>query len=292
MITVGHTDLTVITQTNAQEKPQMFSLFSKLTSQKREIRNKNPLCMIHSTFRNIPVWAQFRRDNHLLLFNRVMNDDNHKLDIKCAMWNAPMNVNKVIYSNYYGSVIYTYAPWVPMTAKDIDPSFKIDGQKCTLLRSSPNKKIGLADVLMDTGRIKIFKLSEAIQYSYNFDMRFVLFLSIFLGFELWVYIAPELILNYPISLCSPNIKYLINSIQDTYVNLICINHREVSSPCECGEPINQMTREFFPHKPFDPLHIDNQPSGKIKTASIMVATIILTIVLTESVSRNGYNISI
>ena len=48
-----------------------------------------------------------------------------------------------------------------------------------------------------------------------------------------------------------------------------------------------MTRELFPLDSFDPLKIDNKPSGKIKTFSIMVATIILTIALTESVSRFG-----
>ncbi|KAF3452227.1 hypothetical protein FNV43_RR08325 [Rhamnella rubrinervis] len=122
---------------------------------------------------------------------------------------------------------YTYAQWEPLTAKERLP-FKIDGKKYPILRGSPNKKIGLTDVLMDTGRIKSFKLSDAILYSYGLDIRFVLFLSIFLGFQLWMFIAPELLLNKPSALCSPNLKYLINSIQDTYVNKVCVTHPELS----------------------------------------------------------------
>lgn len=159
------------------------------------------MCLIHCSVRHIPVWGKLSGSPNLLQFKRLLNYDEHKLELKSVMWSAPNHINSIQYSYDDSSVIYTYAPWEPLTAKERLP-FKIDGKKYPLLRS-PNKKIGLADVLMDTGRIKSFKLSDAIIYSYCMDIRFVLFLSIFFGFELWMFIAPDPLLNKPLALCSP-----------------------------------------------------------------------------------------
>lgn len=143
--------------------------------------------------------------------------------------------------------IYTFARWKAFTAKTMLP-FQLDGNRVPLLRLL-NKKVGIADVCCDMGRIKSLTLSDAIIYSYCRDIRFVLILCIFFGFSLWMFIAPEPLLKYPNGWLSPT---LIDVIKDTYVNHICITHPEVISPCECGEPFNQTVREIFPQKYFDP----------------------------------------
>lgn len=107
-----------------------------------------------------------------------------------------------------------------------------------------------------------------------------------------MFIAPEQLLNKPQALCSPDLKFLINVIEDTYVNHICSTHPEVSSPCDCGEPLNKTLKGLLQDKPFDPLQLDNQQSGKMKTLSFMVATIILSLALTESVSESGVYLNI
>lgn len=102
-----------------------------------------------------------------------------------------------------------------------------------------------------------------------------------------MFIAPDPLLKKPLAQCSPNIKLIINAIQDTYVNHTCSEHIGISSPCECGEPLNKETMDLFPLTSFDPLDIDNIQSGKLKTVGVMVATIIISLALTESISEYG-----
>jgi hypothetical protein len=48
---------------------------------------------------------------------------------------------------------------------------------------SPDRKPGFADINRETSRIKAFRLSDAIVYSYWKDMRFVLALCAMIGFS-------------------------------------------------------------------------------------------------------------
>lgn len=259
----------------------MFTLFNKFTSGKTEIREK-PNYYISPTIQNLPVWVQFRSSSERL--RRLQNDERHKRKIKYVMENAPEGHTNILHRMTDEDVSeYTFAQWRPLTAKMLHP-FRIDGQR------SPDKKIGLADVFRETGRIKSFKLKHAILYSYFWDIRFVILLSIILGFSIWTYIAPDPLLNKPGALCSPDLPFLLRVIKNTYINHICSNHPDVSSPCYCGEPLNNTARIMFPETSFDPLKIDQ--SGKIKTISLMVATIIIAIALTESVSEYGVYINI
>lgn len=139
-------------------------------------------------------------------------------------------------------------------------------------------------------QIKSFQLAYAIKYSYYRDHRFLLFLLILYGFTIWIILAPDPLLNKPLALSSPDLKILIKCIEDTYINHVCSNHPAIHSPCDCGEPLNNLTREMFPQTSFDPLKVNTDTGkdiGMSKTIAVMVATMIISIALMESVSQNG-----
>lgn len=267
----------------------MLNLFFKFTSQKPEIR-KQPTYFINDNVHNLPAWYKLRGDSNPNL-RKMLYEDDYKERVKSVMrWSLP-GENRLVY-NYdaRSSVLYTFAPWEPLTSQNtllkMFPS-DIIGSRYPLLRS-PNKKKGLADVCREgTGRIKSFQLSDAIFNSYYRDIRFVVYLSIFFGFTIWMILAPDPLLNKPAALSSPDLKLLINVIQDTYVHHICSTHPQVLSPCDCGEPLNNTVKELFPQTSFDPLKIENYEKGKMKTVAIMVATIILNLALIESVTQHG-----
>lgn len=266
-----------------------FQLFQKLTSQRPEVRVLTTY-MINEDIRDLPCWYNLigmGMGNSNLAYVRKyhMNiTEKFRLILKKKFMLKQKGVYSVNFDlfNVFNEpliVIYTFARWKAFTAKTMLP-FQLDGNRVPLLRLL-KKKVGLADVYCDMGRIKSFTLSDAIIYSYCRDIRFVLFLCIFFGFSLWMFIAPEPLFQYPNGWFSPT---FLNVIKDTDVNHLCLTHPEVLSPCECGEPFNQTVRERFPQKDFDP---DQKHSGKLFTCSLMVATLILSLALTESVSQYG-----
>jgi hypothetical protein len=66
--------------------------------------------------------------------------------------------------------------------------------------------------------------------------------------------SPDPLLLHPIAWCSPELKTLIQNLNDTYVNNVCCTHPSVESPCICGEPVNKMVHKLIPEDTFDPLH--------------------------------------
>ncbi|MED6176584.1 hypothetical protein PIB30_089626 [Stylosanthes scabra] len=122
------------------------------------------------------------------------------------------------------------------------------------------KKIGLLNALGDSdgGRIKSFTIREAIRYSYLRDIRFVTCLCASLGFGIWWNIAPEPLLLNPAALSSPDLSTLLRVARDTFLDQICSSHPHVTSPCDCGEPLNNTARLLLnePER-FDPLGIQD-----------------------------------
>nr|POE44790.1 hypothetical protein CFP56_76685 [Quercus suber] len=115
-----------------------------------------------------------------------------------------------------GRIICTTGPWTPHTANMSQLPFHIKrGRK--VLRS-PERKQGLADVTRETGRIKEFRLNDALLYSYMYDLRFVLLTCLVIGFSIWWMAVPEPLLESPKALCSPDLEMLVNVARDTYVN--------------------------------------------------------------------------
>lgn len=80
----------------------------------------------------------------------------------------------------------------------------VPSQGAKLLRS-PDRKPGLADVTRATSRIKSFKLSHALMYSYRLDLRFSLITCLLLGFSVWWLCVPDQVLEAPRLLWSPHL---------------------------------------------------------------------------------------
>lgn len=59
-------------------------------------------------------------------------------------------------------------------------------------------------------------------------------------------------------------------VRETFVKKICSNHH-VSSPCQCGEPLNNTARRLFePQETFDPFGLN---PNRIAALSVFVASI-------------------
>lgn len=163
--------------------------------------------------------------------------------------------------------VYAVGPWLACTANCCQLPFKIDeGRRRTPLLRSPDRKPGLADIQRKTSRIKEFTLGDAIVYSYCRDLRFVLAICLIIGFSAWWGLAPDLLLERPAVLCSPDLELVSRVVKDTFVDHICSTHK-VSSPCDCGEPLKKVAKDLFSTEEpsFDPLKLNN--AAKVKAFS-------------------------
>jgi hypothetical protein len=148
------------------------------------------------------------------------------------------------------------------------------GQRRGPLLRSPERGVRLEAVTKKSSRIKKFKLSDAIVYSYFKDIRFVTLVCLLIGFSAWWVLVPEQLLEGPGVLCSLDIARLV---KDTFIDQVC-NEHHVSSPCDYREPINNQVREYFYKQEFDdPLNF--ALSNRMKAASVLVASVILSVVL-------------
>lgn len=88
----------------------------------------------------------------------------------------------------------------------------------------------------------------------------------------------------PDALFSTDLGLVVKVVRETFVDQICSEHH-VPSPCDCGEPLNKVARGLFePNSPFDPLCLENSTRRRVKAVSVFVASIVLSLALTESVS--------
>ncbi len=109
-------------------------------------------------------------------------------------------------------------------------------------------------------------------------MRLVLLTCLLIGFSLWWFYVPEQLVEKPATLCSPDLEQVVRVVRDTFVNHICSTLR-VSSPCDCGEPLNNAAKLLFePQESFDPLGLN---TNRIKAPSIFVAAIVLSMALAK-----------
>lgn len=170
------------------------------------------------------------------------------------------------------------------------------GRKMPLLRTL-DRKPGLADITRDTSRIKAFRLKDAILYSYIKDIRFVIFLSLVIGFTIWTSLVPEPLTLKPLVLAAPNLQYLTNMVIETYIDKVCSSHpgEEIPLPCSCGSPLNNETKVFFPKvtPPFDPLGIEEKVHPRrMKAIVTYFATMLLVLALSESASHHSIYLNI
>lgn len=158
------------------------------------------------------------------------------------------------------------------------------GGRITVLGETVGKR-GLPLILERSERIKEFGLGEAIKYSYLRDIRFVLVLCGMIGVTARCALAPDQLLMEPKALCTTDIELLSRVARDTYEAKVCSSH-QVTSPCECGEPLNNEIKKFLGEPlNYDPLEIEK--TRKIKGVATLIGSIVLSLALAESVSLIG-----
>lgn len=133
-------------------------------------------------------------------------------------------------------------------------------------------------------------MSDAIIYSYSRDLRFVTLVCAILGFSAWWGLAPWPLLEHPDTLWSPDLGSVFQLAKATFTDHVCSTHH-VSSPCECGEPLNRTTRALLEKPSFDPLGLNPIPISRVEALSVFVGCILLILVLSESVSDSGLSSS-
>lgn len=86
---------------------------------------------------------------------------------------------------------------------------------------SPERGIGLEGVTKKSSRIKEFKLSDAIVYSYFKDIRVVTLVCLLIGFSAWWILVPEQLLEgHQKSLCSP--PDIARLVKDTFIDQVFV----------------------------------------------------------------------
>lgn len=280
----------------------MNSLFDKLTSRKPVVRKYSNDSSSSSSCKPIWIFIRDRRGTEgevrglevlerKRLWEQLMMSHNQE-------WLRSFFANTPLGSTYFSrigrySIRYAFREWNPTKVKsEEEPSpSSIVGGKLGLVRS-PGRNTGFKDIRGLSSRIKAFRLSDALTYSYMKDNRFILALCVMLGFSLWCLIAPEPLLLKPEALTSPDINFLYKVSKDTFINKVCSTHPLIKSPCDCGEPLNNELRKILDTNSFDPLGIEETKRYK-KSFAVYIAAILITIALAESVSTHGiyYNIN-
>lgn len=185
------------------------------------------------------------------------------------------------------SMVYTFGDWIPYAVNKAQLPFLLPSSG-GLLRS-PNRSPGLLDAVGRCARIRDIGLGEALIYSFRLDSRFILLVCLLTGFSLYCFNVPLAFLENPSLIHAPNLGLLTEIGRDTFVDLVCTEHR-TPSPCECGEPLNRELPIMLGTvgREFDPLDLG------LKQRSLGVATflgiIILCLTLSESVCCNGISL--
>ena len=255
----------------------LLHIFLKLTSRKPEYREP-PSIYVNDTVGKLPVWAKYFGYNRINLLYESLKYK-HKLDIINAMrYYSPIGCYNVIFKGYsHAFSEYTFHKWMFWTSK-ARPSSK---EVLKTLHDQLNK--GLASIDCDWGRIKELTLEKAIHHSSTTDLRFNLFLCVFYGFIIWAELVPQALLSHPLVLYSDHLEEIVKTARNTYENFVCSRHPDITSPCPCGERRNNIIRKYFPMD-------DDLYTAKKKTYAFMVTTIIFTLALSETVSRNGISL--
>jgi hypothetical protein len=284
----------------------MLKLFCKLTSGVQEIR-KCPSMQEHdlnqsenssNQWKIYPTWFKLVRNRGrsrqtpltplLIQLEReelleTLKLQSYKEQCKRMIRQAPPGAREMRLEFPSWSAVYSLYPWEAYGAELSQLPFKRSSGRSNLVRS-PDSKLGLADITRNTSRVKAFCLQNAIIYSYFKDIRFVLVLCAMIGYSVWWVTAPEQLLHKPEALASPDLQLIINVVKDTYVNHVCSTHH-LPSPCECGEPLNKTAISLLESKDdvFDPLDLNK----RARALSVFFASILLSIALSESVSKYG-----
>lgn len=261
----------------------MISLFCKFTSGSPEIRGWLPPgrdCFIYRVNQKPyicrhPLWVKYK--------NGEASGSSEAGSSSEASGSSTLTLARDVKAA--GKAIYSMGPWLPFTANPNYLPFKIPERGRKTLRS-PDRKKGLADVLRDGGRVKSFRLRDAIVYSYFRDMRFVLLICLLCGFSVWWYLVPSEVFANPGVLSSPDIGLIVRVARETFEKFILSVHH-IPSPCDCGEPLNNTAKDLLePKESFDPLGW--KPNQYRCSVPVYVGAIVLSLALAESISLYGF----
>ena len=149
---------------------------------------------------------------------------------------------------------------------------------------SPERGIGLADIMRRTSRVKSRYSNQLI-----WDiMHYKTLMCVMIGFSIWWYNVPDQILNVPFVLTKPELGGLIDMIKDTFINGVCIEHKN-PSPCECGELKNSVTKSVFGQDMSD---CEIRKARAMSLATMLTGAIVVILLARDSIPSEGVDIDI
>lgn len=227
----------------------------------------------------------------------LSNDMYHMEKLKIRFLDLPPGERIIKRVNGHITLSYSFARWCPIVPSRFQLPFlnaEMIGQQFPLLRIL-DRKPGLADILREGSRIKVFRMKDAILHSYLYDMRFLTLIILQLGFALWWALVPEQFFLHPSVLTSPSflqpssdIRSLYDVIVDTFREKVCSSHPGENRPlpCQCGSPLNKSAEEIFAKPSFDPLQ-EIDKNARMKAIATYLARIVIVLTLSESISHRG-----
>jgi hypothetical protein len=234
----------------------MKSLFFKLTSGQPVLRK-----MITDSSSEKAIWIQildsrFNEVNERERLWKLLQDLHNQQLVRKSLYNTTESIRRYYINTNVDcyTIEYISREWKPITSYREELDSRIGSSK--LLNITHEREIGLKNLRLEIPRIKAFLLIDAIKYSLKNDIRFCITLCAILGLSMWWGIAPEPLFLKPEVLISPDIHTLYTAAKDTFINNVCTTHPLISSPCPCGEPINNEARILLDNNNFDPLGIE------------------------------------
>lgn len=141
-----------------------------------------------------------------------------------------MNANKVAYP----ALALKSAPGVRVQR------IELVGKGKDKYMGSPERRIGIADIMRNTSRVK-GRFNAQLYWD---SMHYKTIICLFIGYSIWWLNTPDIILQAPGVLTRPELGGLIKIVKDTFINHVCHEH-QVPSPCECGERVNTVAQAVF-----------------------------------------------
>lgn len=272
----------------------MYSLFSKFTSEKPELRlplsptqDQSATSITHSS---IPLSRSTRRR-----FPRRLSSGMSMTKLSSQKWIHPIfKLEEALHNPFLekqrssSKIAFAIKPlswWKPLSvALSKVPgnlSAAVDKHRgyTANLQRSPDRVISLKNATERGVRIRKFGLSEAMVYSYLKDHRFVLLTCLLIGFSAWWILLPEQLLVHPLACCSGEYATLITEI------LTC-PMRNLGFPCIYADQIHDRAVEVFTEPElFDPLKL--KPDNRTIAPANMIGAIVLVLALGDSVTSDG-----
>lgn len=131
-------------------------------------------------------------------------------------------------------------------------------------------------------------ISAGVNYGFQRYIRYLLLLTLSIGFTAYVSLVPGPVLEWPQLLLSQDLAQLHQVAMDTYVRSVCSVHG-APIPCPCGQLYNIAFPMYIGSTELieDPLHISADVPRRARGVATYIGVVILILTLSERAAQLG-----